>query len=53
MDIRFLMQKKIFSGILQNCLIILSTKNILDFLLTHLKFFDGNLKDCQNKVLKI
>ena len=37
---------------LQNYLIFISTKiNILDFLLKHLKFIHGNLRETQKKVL--
>ena len=46
-------QQYFSSGILQNYLTFLSTRNILEFLPTCFKFIHGNIKYCQKKVLKI
>ena len=54
MDIRYLIAQQYFSsGILQNYLTFLSTKNILEFLPIYFKFIHGNIKYCQKRVLKI
>ena len=58
MDIIFVLlyrTRYFYSEILQNHLIYIffSTKNILDFLVTHLKFYNENLNNWQKNILKI
>ena len=40
------------SGIFQNCLVFIPTKNTLDFLVALLRLIDGNLMECHKKLLK-
>ena len=40
------------SGIFQNCLVFIPTKNTLDFLVALLRLIDGNLMECHKKILK-